>query len=147
MLNPLLNSTTVPLLEKVAVFGERRQGVLAGNIANIDTPDYRMRDLPVEAFERALHESVAARNRQPPSLGADSLVATPPPPTFDQVFTPNLFRAVEAAPEHLTFQDANNRSIETEVMKLTKNLMRQQFAVELMAAQMTLLQAVISERP
>ena len=48
------------LLEKIAAFGERRNTVLAGNVANIDTPNYRRQDLPVEDFERALREAIHA---------------------------------------------------------------------------------------
>jgi flagellar basal-body rod protein FlgB len=50
----IVDGTTIPLLEKIATFGERRNTVLAGNVANIDTPNYRRQDLPIEDFERAL---------------------------------------------------------------------------------------------
>jgi flagellar basal-body rod protein FlgB len=54
MLGSMTDSTTVGLLEKLAIFGERRQEILAGNVANIDTPGYKPRDLPVSEFQQAL---------------------------------------------------------------------------------------------
>ena len=81
MLQPLLDGSTLPLLEKMAVFGERRQQVLAGNIANIDTPNYKVRDLPVAEFERALQQAVARRT-QPASLGSAPAPGSTPAEEF-----------------------------------------------------------------
>ncbi|MEZ6046931.1 MAG: hypothetical protein R3C11_15390 [Planctomycetaceae bacterium] len=54
MLNSIFDQTSIPLLEKVAQFGQKLHEVLAGNLANVDTPDYRPRDLPVDDFQQAL---------------------------------------------------------------------------------------------
>ncbi len=153
MLQSLLNSTTVPLLEKVAAFGERRHEVLAGNLANIDTPGYKTRDLSLESFQEALQQAVE-RRRQPAGDPLGSLNSPgsgiPSPPTqssqIDDLFPAKLFQAVEAPPANITFNDAGNRSVEHEAMELNKNAMMQKLAVEMMAAQMAMLQAVISER-
>ncbi|MEX0703440.1 MAG: hypothetical protein WD069_15195 [Planctomycetales bacterium] len=134
MLQPLFDSTVVPLLEKVAAFGERRQEVLAGNIANIDTPEYRRRDLPVAEFQKALKEAVAAPVRN----AGES--------TRDERFPGELFRAIEPEPANIVFQDGSDRSIEHEVMEMTRNAMMQSFAVELLAAQLRMLEAAVSER-
>ncbi|MCA9020693.1 MAG: hypothetical protein KDA74_11150, partial [Planctomycetaceae bacterium] len=58
----------------------------------------------------------------------------------------SLFQAREATPQNLTFQDANNRSVESQMMQMTKNSMMQQFAVEVMMAQLNQLLTVVSER-
>lgn len=146
MLQSLLNSSTIPLLEKVAVFSERRQEVLAGNIANIDTPNYKTRDLPVNEFQEALKQAVVQR-RQLDSPGRASFAESPQSRPLSQIFSGELFQARRATPANLTFQDGGNRSIEHEMMEMSKNLMMQNFAVELMTAQMNLLQSVISEKP
>ena len=144
MIESLLGSTTIPLLEKVAAFGERRQEVLAGNLANIDTPDYKTRDLPVDDFKQALKDATALCD-QPPSLGSLAVAAESPADRMTRLFPDELFQAVEARPSNITFQDGGNRSIEHEVMEMTKNVMMQNFAIELMAAQMNLLKTVINE--
>lgn len=122
------------LLRQLAIFGERRQQVLAENVANIDTPNYKTRDLDTEGFRAALREAVLA-GASPGHAGAGA------------TFAPDLFVARQVAPPNVTFQDGNNRGIEREVTELTKNLLMQNFAVELMAAQTQLLAAVIAERP
>ncbi|MFH1301107.1 MAG: flagellar basal body protein [Planctomycetota bacterium] len=154
MLEQILNSKSLPLLEKMAAFAERRQDVLAGNIANIDTPGYKMRDLPVNDFQQALREAVQLKDRlsepaaqsslgMPITLANNQSVET----QLESLFPRNLFQAQEAAPQNLTFQDDNNRSMESQVMQMTKNSLMQQFAVQVMMAQLNQLMTVISERP
>lgn len=140
MIGALFDNSTLPLLEKLAVFGERRQEVIAGNIANIDTPNYKQRDLPVEQFQEALRAAIDQRTQL--TAGAAPQVAA----SLEDLFPQELFQPMEAAPNNITFHDGNNRSVESQVMEMTKNSMMQNFAIELMTAQMNLLQAVISER-
>ncbi len=154
MIDQILNSNSLPLLEKMAAFAERRQEVLAGNIANIDTPSYKMRDLPVKDFQQALREAVQLKDKpsgpvaqqslgMPVTLGKNQSIES----QLENLFPQSLFEAQEASPQNLTFQDANNRSMESQVMRMTKNSLMQQFAVEVMMAQMNQLMTVISERP
>ncbi|MFK7778039.1 MAG: flagellar basal body rod protein FlgB [Gimesia sp.] len=154
MLDQILSSKSLPLLEKMAAFAERRQEVLAGNIANIDTPEYKMRDLPVNDFQQALREAVQLKDSFSPasaqtSLGMPGTISNNQglETQLEKLFPRSLFQAQEASPENLTFQDANNRSIESQVKSMTKNSMMQQFAVEVMIAQINQLMMVISERP
>ena len=59
MFNPLA-STTVNALEQTLAFTEKRHLLLASNLANMSTPDYRSRDLDVQQFQAALAESIQA---------------------------------------------------------------------------------------
>jgi flagellar basal-body rod protein FlgB len=45
MLPDLFSSTTIPALGEVLNFAQARHTVLTGNIANVNTPGYRLRDL------------------------------------------------------------------------------------------------------
>lgn len=54
MLPSMLNNTTLPVLEQAVSFAQARHGVLAGNIANIDTPGYKTRDLSPDLFQESL---------------------------------------------------------------------------------------------
>ena len=58
-MSSMFDGTTIPLLEKIALFADRRHDALTANVANIDTPNYNRRDLPVEAFQKALREAIA----------------------------------------------------------------------------------------
>jgi len=145
MLESLFNSSTIPLLAKTAAFAERRHEVLAGNVANISTPDYRTRDLPVAEFRAALEEAVG-RRRPVDSSGKPAWSFSAGVPASGESFPQALYQALEAPPKTITFQDGNNRSIEKEVMEITKNSLMQTVAIELMNVQLNRLEAAISER-
>ena len=148
MTNSLFDSSTLPLLQKVAAFTERRQEVLAGNIANASTPDYQTRDLPVEQFQAALRDAIA--QRQMPTNDAKGKAAW----SFQKAATAKSLtdllpaQLMQAVPkkDQLTFHDGNNRSIERDVQEMTKNSLMQSMAIELLNSQMNRLQAAISER-
>jgi flagellar basal-body rod protein FlgB len=151
MLDRILKTGTQPLLKQLALFAERRQGVLAGNIANIDTPGYQMRDLPVAEFQSAMQDAVRRLNRPAQSPGEMSLQWAEPAPEILEdpaaVFTPDLFRAREPGSQPgITFQDANNRSIENQTLQMTRNSLLQTLALQLMSAQYAQLEAAITER-
>src|SRR3989337_1529036 len=65
MLSTLFDTSSVPLLEQVVNFTEARHGVLAGNIANLDTPGYTTRDLSPELFQSRLKEALETRPAPP----------------------------------------------------------------------------------
>ena len=117
------------VLESVARFGEARHEVLVSNLANVDTPTYRVRDLPVADFQAALARLVA---------GETSGSAEAPLP-------PELFAAREV-PANITFHDGANRSVEQTVMQLNKNALLQQFVLTAMSSQLRMLETAISER-
>ncbi|MEM1062459.1 MAG: hypothetical protein AAGJ97_09045, partial [Planctomycetota bacterium] len=134
-----------------------RHGVLAGNIANIDTPLYKTRDLDVAGFEQALKSAASHRHGSPAGLPTWALAAGlsmpggaaggSEPLSLEQLFPSEIFTAREASPVTLTDNDGNDRDVEREVSELMKNSMLQTFAVNVLAAQTQLMQAVISERP
>ena len=144
MLSSLFNNNTIPLLQQTAMFAEKRQDVLAGNIANISTPDYKTRDLPVADFQAALQSAVERRMSLGEGAPQWSFQASSLP---GQSMSASQFPAAEAFSEGVTFQDGGNRNIESEVMQMTKNSLLYSTAVELMKIQLSRLQAVISERP
>src|SRR5262249_46628326 len=55
----LLSSTTIPALSEVLNFAQARHTVLAGNITNVNTPGYRLRDLSQATFQQKLKEAIA----------------------------------------------------------------------------------------
>jgi flagellar basal-body rod protein FlgB len=153
MLQPLLAQSPLTLLKQVARFTERRQEILAGNIANIDTPGYRMRDLPVHEFQAALRQALRpgrSLGMFQPSPGVPWSLGQPQPLSFpmneiDELFPETLFQAqtTERQPG-ITFQDGNNRSIEHQFLEMTKNSLMQNFALQVMAAQYSQLHAAIT---
>ncbi len=129
------------LLERAAIFGERRHEVLAGNVANIDTPAYKTRDLDTEGFQTALNAAIQAKRSPPLPVDLSAHPYLNELPTGIGISDPIL-----AKPRNITFQDGNNRSIEQEMAELSKNLMRQTFLLQVMSVQYSQLETVIAER-
>lgn len=57
----LLTSGAMPSLELTMRFAARRQELLAHNIANLHTPNVRMRDVSPASFQAALGKAIGAR--------------------------------------------------------------------------------------
>ena len=74
----LFQSTSIPVLLEVVKFTKARHAVLAGNIANIDTPGYQARDLSVEDFQRSWsRRSKIATSHRSGRLGRRNLHRNP----------------------------------------------------------------------
>jgi flagellar basal-body rod protein FlgB len=132
MSSPLFASTTIPILEQVVQFTQARHGVLAGNLANLDTPGYRVRDLSPERFQERLRE-VAERDPY-------SMPVSPGESAYDR------FAEVKDSMKSILYHDSSDVSLEQQVMEITKNQMQHNLALTIMTSQFRLLQAAISEQ-
>ncbi len=144
MLSSMFDSSTVPVLEQVVNFTQARHGVLAGNIANIDTPGYKTRDLSPTQFQEELKEAIDTRKQ----------VAQSPTHTYN---TRMLDRSVERVNydgmddvresiKSILYHDDSNVSIEQQVAEISKNQGQHNLALSLMTSQFRLLRAAITER-
>lgn len=144
MLNSLMNSSTVPVLEQVVNFTQARHGVLAGNIANIDTPGYRTRDLSPEVFQERLKEAVEARRQPPisPSYAINAQMMGRSLPTghdgMDQV---------RESIKSILYHDDSDVNIEQQVAQISKNQAMHNLALTIMTSQFRQFRAAITERP
>jgi flagellar basal-body rod protein FlgB len=136
MLANLFNSTSIPALGEVLNFAQARQTVLAGNIANVNTPGYHLRDLSQTEFQQRLKEAIAASQKanQPMSPGVSA--SRPGDP----------MRQVRASLENIIYHDDTNIDLEKQVAEMTKNQLLHNFALTVMTDQFQLLQSAISER-
>jgi len=128
----IFNTTTIPALEQTLSFAQRRQELLAGNVANIDTPDYRARDLDIGDFQNALAESIQNSERRPTGVE---------PTTRD-----DLYAGPRKATEQVVFHDGSDVSIEQQITEIAKNQHMHSLAVTTMRSQFALLRAAITER-
>jgi flagellar basal-body rod protein FlgB len=136
MLQGLFGSTNIPVLTEVLNFTQARQGVLAGNIANVNTPGYRLRDLSQAAFQDKLKEAIhlAKESDRPMSPGVAHSEAGDP------------MRGVRESLENILYHDDTNIDLEKQVSEITKNQLLHNFALTVMTDQFGLLQQAISER-
>ena len=133
----LFQGTTVPTLEQVVNFGEARQAILAGNIANYDTPLYQARDLDVGSFKKKLAQAIERKHRPPGPFGPEYPLK-------------NGCRSAVGGDwpvdQTILYHDLNNVGMEFQVTEMAKNNIEFNTALNIMKHQMTLLQTAISER-
>jgi flagellar basal-body rod protein FlgB len=116
------------VLDRVIRFTESRHKLLANNIANIDTPGYKMKDLSVKQFQSDLQEAIDRNQLSPEAASPEAAGKT----DYSQ---------------YLLFHDQNNRSIEKQVSTITENTILHNTAVELLRSQYSLLAKAISLKP
>ena len=141
MLSSMFQSSSIPVLEQVLNFTESRHGVLAGNIANIDTPGYKTRDLSPELFQEQLKGAIETRNQPAPSYDHQSTYATSRPNEPLDAFR-NVAKSLKGILRH----DEVDVGLEQQVNEIVKNQQEHNLAVNIMAAQFRLLRAAVTER-
>lgn len=135
MFGSLFNATTIPVLEQVVGFAQDRHQVLAGNVANIDTPGYRTRDLSPELFEASLRKAMRKRDQNQQSAA-----------TSGAGRSSNPFAAVRDDVKNMVRHDESNVGYEAQITELAKNQMTHNLAMSVLTNQFQLLGAAISER-
>jgi flagellar basal-body rod protein FlgB len=136
MLSNIFQASTIPMLQEVVNFAQARHTVLAGNIANLDTPGYESRDLSVEDFQSRLQAAIESRH-QPPEA------TSPGEPAGDRGVN---MAEVSKNPKTILRHDQGNVSMESQVSEMVQNQMQHNLALALMSQQFHLLEAAVSER-
>lgn len=140
MYSTLFKSTTIPVLQQVVQFSQARHTVLAGNIANLDTPGYQVRDLSVDEFQSQLQELIQKRHAPPQaeSVGMQMNGLTGRRGQDEA--------EVVRDPKTILYHDESNVGVEYQVTEMVKNQMQHNVALSIMNNQIQLLQTAISER-
>jgi flagellar basal-body rod protein FlgB len=144
MLSDAMRSSTIPMLEQVANFSESRHTVLAGNLANIDTPGYRTRDLSPEKFQARLIEAIAERNQASQTSMSPGSMSPGSSSPFADSYDPVAH--VGTSIDGMLYHDNNNRGLEQEVAAMTDNETQHSMALALLASQLKLLEAAVTEK-
>jgi flagellar basal-body rod protein FlgB len=148
MLSSLFQSSTIPVLEQVVNFTEARHGVLAGNIANLDTPGYRTRDLSPALFQERLQEAIETRHQPPSPTYQSNALGTPMASTSTSRMERELraFSKVKNSMKSILRHDEADVSMEQQINEIVKNQQQHNLAISIMSAQFRLLRAAITER-
>ena len=126
----LLNQGNAPLLEQMLKFTAARHKLIAENVVNVSTPNYRQKDLSVEKFQELLRDRVEVKADAPPgSVGFADIQAE-----------------VETPTNGILFHDGGNRSMEQLVTDQAKNAMMHNLVVELLRKQYGALESALKER-
>jgi flagellar basal-body rod protein FlgB len=147
MLSSLFQSSSLPVLEQVVNFTEARHGVLAGNVANLDTPGYKTRDLSPALFQDRLKDAIETRNNPETNKYEGDPFASPAENSQRQQKRElAAFRKVEDSMKSILRHDEGDVSMEQQVNQIMKNQQQHNLAINIMSAQFRMLRAAITER-
>ena len=121
-----------PALVKTLAFNEARLKMIAENVANLQTPGYRAKQLDPAAFQHALREALVTRGddrRKPLLINSGQEVTTND--RGDLRVTPT-----EKPVENVLFHDGTNLSIEQEMADLAKTGLTHELATALLRDRM-----------
>ena len=139
LLSGIVNSGAIPVMETMLRFNEARQRVIANNIANVDTPHYRARDLDVKAFEKTLSRAIARRRPgEPFGLASSGNIRSEGGRT--------IYAAIERPGTDPLRHDMNNVSRETEMGIAYKNAMTARVMTRLLRMKYGMLKSAASLR-
>jgi flagellar basal-body rod protein FlgB len=127
MMDRLFKDAQVPLLEKMLRFTQARQGVLAEDVVNLSTPNYRPKDLSLDKFQQLLR-------KEDPAGEGDTDEAT------EAALDP------KEADNNILFHDRNNRSVEQLMADQASNALLHNMMVELMRQKFNQIQEALKER-
>lgn len=139
-IDQLINQTAVPGLEQLMQFTWARQQVLTHNIANIDTPGYRVQDLSVSDFQNALSDAI--RNKG--ANGGQLVLRGQQVRTGDHgglVFSPDAAKGY-----NVLSRDQANRHVEKQMSAMAENSLTFNVASELLRKQFEGLKQAIRQR-
>jgi flagellar basal-body rod protein FlgB len=144
----IFQSTAIPVLEQVVAFTKARHGVLAGNVANLDTPGYTTRDLSPVLFEEKLKEAINARDRSLSLNPGSQSVALHDGSESTSSLTQAVdsLRDVADSMKSILYHDESDVAIEKQITEIAKNQAKHNLALSLMVSQFQLIEAAVSER-
>lgn len=143
MIDQMFNSGAIPVLERSVEFTEARHQVLADDIANLDTPYFKPRDLDPDAFQTSLRNAIAARRE----------TATPETSALGQTNTDQVSFSggrihvnPKATNSNILFHDRNNRNLERIMEHLAQNSLMHKTGIDMLKNEFSMLNTAISGR-
>jgi flagellar basal-body rod protein FlgB len=126
----LINQTGGPLVERVLQFAAARHQLIAENMANIDVPGYRQKDLSEAKFYSLLRDRAALRESEGPgTVGFEDIPSD-----------------IENPSNGILFHDQNNRSMEMLNADQAKNGLLYTMAIEILRKQYSQMEMALRER-
>lgn len=141
MWSSLLGQSSINALTQTLQFTEKRHELISSNVANMDTPNYKTRDLDVDRFQNSLRQAIEepakARTRSPGEISTGDATA------FDEVS--DQWQQTRDISKQILFHDGHDISLEEQVTEAAKNQTMHFTAVALLKAQFRTMQMAITE--
>jgi flagellar basal-body rod protein FlgB len=144
MIGDLANQGAMPALEATLRFAAGRQRLIAGNVANLSTPDYRQLDVSPQHFRERLAEAVEQRRRATGGMHG----ALEGRSSAELKFGPRGALRLEPVEvgRGILAHDRNNRDLERLMQDQAENAAMFRVATDLLRSRFDLLRTAISER-
>ncbi len=139
----LTNAGAAPALEAVIRFSTQRQRVLAHNIANISTPDFRPTDLSVADFQTELAAAIDRRRQANAPDGPLKIRDT-----RELVWEPDgsLTATPRQPSDGVLWHDRNNRDLERLMQAQTENMAVFRTAADLLRGRTEAMRSALAQR-
>ena len=144
MIRDLVTADALPTLAASMRFSAQRQPLIAHNIANITTPEFRPVDVSPKRFQKALAEAVDDRRRSFGGVRGDLDIAESREIRLND--RGDLELRPRAIGENILFHDRNDRDLERLLQDQVENVSAFRMATQLFRSRMNLLNTAISER-
>ena len=143
MIDRLVSSPTIQMLEQTLSFTEQRHELILSNIANISTPGYVQQDVSVADFQATMQD---AAERRRASFNHEA----PPEDTDTMAFEPGG-SSVKVMPKSVVrgtaFHDRGIRSMEDLMGQMADNAMAHNMAAELLKNRYDIVTKAINMKP
>jgi flagellar basal-body rod protein FlgB len=121
----IANSESIPAMEKMLAYTQARHRMLVENIANVDTPGYKARQLDTRAFQRALRAAIDGQRQGAGSLRLKDHAE------FRQDAQGRMEVKPAAEPaENVLFHDQTNMRVERQMASLAENTLMHQMVAD-----------------
>ncbi len=144
MIEGLLNSGSMPVLERMVQFTAQRHQVIVDSIANLSTPNYRPADLDTAGFREVLADAIDERRNRSGGPNGDLKLKDTQQIKF---LSDRIDVRTDPRDQNILFHDRNNRSLEHIMQDLAENAMAHNAALEMLRNQFQSLESAIRERP
>jgi flagellar basal-body rod protein FlgB len=143
LIGELTNAGAIPSLELMVRYSGARQRIIANNIANMETPDFRPLDLSPRDFQQALGKAIDARRATTGEEGALNFQGSHQIKMDEQG---NMTLTPGTPSGNILFHDRNNRDLEGLMSQQAENAAVFRTSIELLRTRYGIIQAAISER-
>lgn len=152
MFNTIFSKGSIPIAEQVLHFTVARHEAIANNIANADTPGYKMVDAPEADFRDTLNKAIQERDgRWVPVLLFEGNHRIKPKAgggletTFVEPTRADHYRHMENGGGYLR-HDENNFDVETQVSLMIRNTQLHNTMAQILTHQFDSIHTAIRER-
>lgn len=139
----LVDSGAIPALEMTMRFAAKRQQLIAHNVANIETPDFRQADVSVRGFQKMLADAVDRRREDGEDAGPLSWTETA---EVRRGAGRELTLRAGTSAGGVLFHDRNNRDLERLMQDQAENVGAFRVAADLLRTRFDILRSAIAQR-